>query len=345
MMVDWLQGFVRPTGLPTGTPPVYDTGHVLMLSPGGELERKQARATTLEGSYDSRLLIRSWDGHDLFVSGNVVKHVQGHNLWGPDDAIGLFMDAGLRIRQELGLFPGPHTWRANGYQGPSFTRLDLTRSYRFDSEQEARAWIRDVAGVARTRHGGAVMRGDTVYYGKGSERWTFKVYHKGDELQARRKGHQLPAWLGGRDTLLEWSQGVVRFELTLRSKELAKHDVLNSAPIDLWREYFDRIEWNQNAMSTAKTTDLLEQDLPGRLRAAVALWRTGEDLRAFYPKKTYYRYRRQIMDATGIDISAPPPRSEQSTGHAALDDHRWDPEPLDSYPADLEQAKRQYKIT
>lgn len=342
MMVDWVQGFIETELWPSGDP-LYDTGRVLRLGRGGEIEAEHSSSVLLEGSHDSRLLVRSFRGSDLFISGNVVKHVQGHNLFGPDDPVGLFFDAGIRIRESLGLFPGFHTWEALEFKGPRFTRLDLTRSYRFPDAKVARAWIRDVAGSARSRHGGALLHGSTVYLGKGSERWSFKVYHKADELQARGKLHKLPRDLPGRDRLMEWSQGVVRFELTLRAKELEKIDLDRATVLDVWSQYYQRITWNQNAMAT--TPDLIEQQLPVHLRMTVAAWRGGADVRSMLTKPSFYRQRRQILDALGVDIASPPVRhgGETSLPVADLDSRGWDPEPLHAYPGNL-TAKQGYLI-
>lgn len=342
MMIDWISGFIEPRNLGPGPVRIYDTGRVLRLSPGGEVDLETSGACLLEGSHDSRLLVRSSNGTDLYLSGNPVKHVQGHNLWGPSDPVGLFFDAGVRVRQALGLFPSPATWDSLSFDGPRFTRLDLTRSYRFPSRTEANSWLRDVASVARTRHGAPTMASGTVYFGKGSERWTFKVYHKGDEVQSRKRGHRLAALLRGRDKLMEWAQGVVRFELTLRSKELDKIDIHQSVPLEIWESYYRRITWNQNAMSASP--DLLETTLPARLQLALVTWRTGADLRAILPKNTFYRHRREIMDATGIDIASKPVVSSAPPTAAELDPKGWDPEPLDVYPSDLDALKKQYRL-
>lgn len=337
MMVDWVQGFVETGLMPPGEP-LYDTGRVLRLARGGEVESEHSGSMLLEGSHDSRLLVRSYRGCDLLISGNVVKHVQGHNLFGPADPVGLFFDAGIRVRMALGLFPSPQTWDALEFEGPRFTRLDLTRSYRFPTAPQARSWIRHVAGAARSRHGGALLHGDTVYLGKGSERWSFKVYHKADELLARGKLHKLPRDLPGRDRLIEWSQGVVRFELTLRAKELEKIDLQSTPVLDVWTSYYQRITWNQNAMATSP--DLVEQQLPAHLRMTVGAWRGGADVRSILSKPSFYRQRRQILDALGVDIASPPAQSgEDPLSAAELDSRGWDPEPLHAYPGHLERKQ------
>lgn len=57
---------------------------------------------------------------------------------------------------------------------------------------------------------------------------------------------------------------------------------------------------------TAVTTPCVSSDLPARLVAVYKLWKNGEDLRALYPKNTFYRYRRQFL-GHDIDIAVVQP--------------------------------------
>jgi hypothetical protein len=367
MQVDWISAFCESKGFAAAGYRPYETGRVLLLGRDGELERESSRGVLLEGSYDSRLLVQSRTGADLYLSGNPVKFIQGHNLYGPSDPTRLFFDAGWEIRKALGLFPSAHTWEANDFVGPRFTRIDLTRSFRFPSAGAARSWLRDCAASARSRHKGGVATDGTVYFGKNSQRWTLKCYHKGDELQARGKGHGIPQEIPNAKRLLEWAQGVVRFEVTLRAKELEKLDFLrggvsvsaasakigevarvergdvqgvmiaNWQPLPVWQRYFDKITWNQNAQMTEP--DMLEVSLPVRLQGILEMWRSGIDLRTRLSKPTFYRTRAELLKQIGVDIASPPPKVPAATElqAAALDPSGWDPEPLEGYAWDPRQ--------
>ena len=345
MMVDWISAVIemRPD---VPQVPFYDTGHWMKLAPGGEVERAQAGHLTHSGSFDSGLLVKSSNGMDLYLSGNPVKHLQGHNLYGPDDDTGLFFLAGETVREAIGLFPSPETFAM--FDRPRFTRIDVTRSYRFGSNSEANAWIRDVAATARTRHGGAVLKGDTVYFGKGSEYWTFKVYNKFEEINSRKKGHRLHSNVKNQSALKVWAKGVVRFELTLKSKELQRiqqnPSLKNANKLRVWEHYNNRISWNQNAMQTQtnEITKAIESDLPNQLQAVIRLWRHGEDLREVYSKSAFYRYRKQLMTALGVDIASPPVLDAMPMHTTNLKDENWDPEPLEDFPYDVAQAKERY---
>ena len=291
--------------------------------------------------------MKSSNGTDLYLSGNPVKHLQGHNLYGPDDDTGLYFLAGLTVREAIGLFPSPETFEM--FKRPRFTRIDVTRSYRFPNNAMANAWLRDVASTARTRHGGAVLKGGTVYFGKGSEYWTFKVYNKLDEISSPKKGHRLHNNVRNQSALKKWATGVVRFELTLKSKELQRIDsnprLKLASKQTIWQYYHDRINWNQNAMQTEtnEITRVIESDLPSALQLTLQSWRAGNDLRATLTKPTFYRYRKQLLDSMGIDIASPPVLDKPSMQTAKLNPDGWDPEPLEEFPYDVAEAKRPYE--
>lgn len=346
MMIDWISGVIemRPE---VPQVPIYDTGQWMKLSPGGEVERQQAGHLTHSGSFDSGLLVKSSNGTDLYLSGNPVKHLQGHNLYGPDDDTGLYFLAGLTVREAIGLFPSPETFEM--FKRPRFTRIDVTRSYRFPSNGMANAWLRDVASTARTRHGGAVLKGGTVYFGKGSEYWTFKVYNKLDEISSPKKGHRLHNNVKNQNALKTWATGVVRFELTLKSKELQRIEnnpsLKHASKQRLWQHYHDRINWNQNAMQT-QTNDItkaIESDLSAQQQGFLAMWRSGTDLRQVLSKSAFYRHRKQLFDNLGVDIASPPVLDTPSTQTAQLNPDGWDPEPLEEFPYDVAEAKRPYE--
>ena len=72
-MVDWVSGFITPRLCEEFGARFYDTGKLLKLGPGGEVVWEASGALELEGSYDNRLMVRSRDGFELYLSGNPVK--------------------------------------------------------------------------------------------------------------------------------------------------------------------------------------------------------------------------------------------------------------------------------
>jgi len=346
VQVDWVSGEVSSEAIIRQGVKLYDTGRVLILSPGGEVQQDRAGLFAFEGSHDNRLAISSPDGVGVWVSGNPAKFFQGHNLFGSIDVDGLYLAAGLAIRRGVGLFPGPETFTGCEFTRPRYTRIDLTRSYRFGSNESARAWLREVASSARTRHGSAGLGKDgSVTFGKGSRRWSFTVYPKFDELEARGRGHALSSKLPetAAKRLKEWAEGVVRFELRLRSLELAHAWPMTSA-LATWSEYFGRIQFNRNN-AAALEVDMVMQAMPQHLRGYFARWKGGEDLRASLAHNTYYRVRRELLRQAGVDIATPPHPEASIVHDVGLESKRWDPEPIAEYlyePGD--ELKRSYGL-
>jgi hypothetical protein len=332
---------------------MFQTGQLLEVSPDGEIVKRRGLPVQHRGSYDTTLQVASRDGEQLYLSGNAGKFFQGHNVFGSVDAWGLWLAAGIHVGQvHKRMFPS--AFGAQLFSPPRFTRVDLTRSYRFPSPAQAREWLRDVAASARSRHGGALAKGGTVYFGKHSTRWSFKVYEKGDELQVKGKGHGLSAQLSEHDRklLTDWAGGVVRFELTLRSPELVKLGQ-QWDPGTVWHEYYERLTWNRN-VDVSEELDMVDKAKLTLPQAGyLARWRLGEDLRLIVSKPTFYRTRRALLAAVGVDIaSAPPPREKAAPApservSAVLDPAGWDPEPIKALlyePDPDDQLKIAYRL-
>ena len=136
--------------------------------------------------------------------------------------------------------------------------------------------------------------------------------------------------------LHEWAQGVLRFELVLRGMELKKWGTVEPRVLpEIWQRYYDSIEWNRNSAVISEGLDMVDKAKLSNANAGyMARWNLGEDLRAGLSKPTFYRVRRKILDAVGVDIAmAPvkPERSKDRTSPVMLDAKGWDPEPLEYY--------------
>ncbi len=287
--------------------------------------------------------------------------LQGHNLFGSDDLNGLYLEAGVFIRRHAGLFPSPESYDACEFTKPKYSRIDITRSYRFDTQAEVKEFIRYTAGTARSRHGAAVLHGsETAYLGKNSRRWSMKVYDKHAEFLKnssalyRNKFTRgiLRPFIQEQSDLIDWSKGIVRFELCLRGQELTaiNNGILQCVLPDwlsVWTSYYEKIQFNDNAAMTTDHT-LLEATLKPSQKAVFELWRSGKDLRSifYYPARTFYRHRSSILAVLGVDIASPPSESTDSpVSHSGLDPAKFDPEPLESRLVEpREELKQAYSL-
>ncbi len=135
---------------------------------------------------------------------------------------------------------------------------------------------------------------------RASRRWSMKAYCKHCELKA----HQCKL-----EPVIEYAEGLLRVELTLRGQELRQYDTLSN---DIIWEYYRRLSMSKQ---TSTTDDLMIDQLGRPAQNTYYRWRDGLDMKTRLPSNTYYRHRREIYKALGVDISAPysPPSDDSIT--------------------------------
>lgn len=303
-MIDWFSGFV---GYDASRMPL---GRVWEADRHGELVRERSRWETAQGSFESGVQVTRTVATDdmlkasrdqpfhlgssqvLNISGNPVKYLQGHNATGPSvSLLGPVLQGLVRAFPEdlrppdadVAMLPVVHR-----------SRVDVNTLVDLGSHQAVHDWLQLAETKGRSRHGRAVNSDGTVYFGKNSTRWAMKMYCKHCEL---RKHPPADSELLGE--LLEWTRTFLRIELVLRRPELKDRGSLSEAVI--W-EFFSKLELNTmrvNTYSEAKSV------LPTGMKASLGLWYAGTDLKTFYPRRTFYRHRKEILGVTGIDIALP----------------------------------------
>lgn len=298
-MIDWVTAII-----PCHHSQKIYGGRVASVTPDGEIEWQVEKKQQVPGSYEANLSVKSIDPTKIYFDGNPAKWLQGHNLFGSDDLIGMVEAVMLKLIPILSLSPSCgdiNAWRSGFYE---LKRVDCTAMWELPRRADVRAWLRAAEFQSKSRHGRPVTRGGTLYFGQHSRRWSVKFYSKGDELDASGKGHKLPLEIDDRDNLKLWADNKLRGELTLRSIQLKEKglDVARnwtlSTPIDLLMAHIESLDM---AEQFSLTPAILEE-LPGRLVAVYKLWKDGEDLRGMYPKATFYRYRAEFLKH-GIDIA------------------------------------------
>lgn len=293
-------------------------GNVISTNPDGEVEYTLDKRMGVEGSHDTKIYIRT-ERHNLpnlsdfenywilSVSGNPVKWFQGHNIFGTSDLNNLVVELYDSIAQRFGKAQ-PQALREAVCSGHyTISRVDINGMFELGSRLDVITWLSHLEQTSRTRHGTAVSKGNTVYFGKNSQRWSLKFYSKGQEIE----DHVLPAPLA-LTSLPNFANNKLRAELTLRTKELSKLG-LNVGTgwfnIDMWElysEYLGRVE-----MSGQKERDNLVLELPSHLRSTYLLWKEGHSPKSILPKRTFYRHRKDLL-AFSIDISVPNPKDKMN---------------------------------
>jgi II/X family phage/plasmid replication protein len=188
-----------------------------------------------------------------------------------------------------------------------FTVLDVTEMLDTGNESNASAWMRAASERLTVKYRGAGdTRGDTLYVGKNSRNWAFKVYPKFREVTSRKKSHRLPEGIPWHSELLDYARGTVRAELRLYSMELKRQGLhLGSAWLKteahaVWERYMSKIE----LLGNKPLQDGQIERLPAHLRATYAVWAAGLDVSRIVQRRTFFRHRKALK-AWDIDIAVP----------------------------------------
>jgi II/X family phage/plasmid replication protein len=282
----------------------------------GEIVRSRSRWETAVGSFESGVQVTRalatdamlGPGRDLGflcaqdvlkISGNPSKFLQGHNAAGPSVSQlgpvlqGLVRAFGEGLRPadaDLPTLPAVHR-----------SRVDVTTACDLGDHRAVHEWLELAATKTRSRHGRAINSHGTVYWGKNSTRWAMKAYCKHCELQAHP-----PADVELIPDLLDWTRTHLRIELTLRRPELKDRGTLSEAII--W-EFFSKLE-----MHTMQQKTYAPENLRPFVRLALESWYNGGDLKSTLADRTFYKYRKEILEETGIDVLMP--RAAQSASAA-----------------------------
>lgn len=306
-MIDWLSGKIHFLHTADELP----SGSVVSVSPDGEIEWKTNKRIVVEGSYSNKFTLRT-DPTSEFVpgqftrlefSGNPVKFLQGHNIWGSSDLTGLAYEAIILALSKLNLTLNQHELTLLFTGQFSLSRVDVNCMYSMGSLENVNQWLNAAEFSARTRMGKGHFSGSTLYYQKKSSRWSLKFYSKGLELKAT--GHQLPREFFKAKSFYEYANDKLRCELTLRTKELKKLGLDKGSqwgdnePYSVYIDYMGRLE-----MSEQKTLDNLVLELPIELRSTYLTWKAGYDVKSSVSKRTFYRHRKRLIEY-GVDITIP----------------------------------------
>lgn len=320
-MIDWVT-----CSIPYLHKTLINGGQFVSINPDGELDYCVEKRLQVRGSFDSSIQIRSlqssgYCSHIRF-DGNPAKFLQGHNVFGSSDLSGLVIACFEKV---LPLVLPSDEIQSLDYlimtvHCSRLTRIDLTCMYDLSNSNNVRTWLRAAGESVNLRFKGrGQFSGDTLYWGKHSRRWSLKVYAKGDELRAHKPKKGIPDHPQHLKSVTDYADKSLRVELVLRAMELDRMGLDSiqcwdeTLQYDVYSSYLSRLEFSDNMKVTTAVSDL--ENLPPRLRGCVLLWLEGHDLRSMYSRAQWYRYRKDIMAAIGLDISLSPPKQRPDTSN------------------------------
>lgn len=288
-------------------------GRLISLNKDGNIEWLCEKKNFVEGSFSSKIQIKSISDDAIWISGNPTKFLQGHNLFGSDDLLGLMFKFFQKLISidELGLTPSIFDLRNIADGNYELFRVDINYSWELKNSSEVLSFVRAIGENAYLKHRGrGLLSGETAYFGKHSRRWALKCYSKGHEIGA--KGHELPKELRLPE-MLEYADKALRIEAVIRSKELKRLglDVANAwdidKPMELLLQYVSQLELS----SVYMLKDDIFNSLPPRLKLTYQSWLDGNDLKSYLSKATFYRYRNELKKY-GIDIATKSPNEKSN---------------------------------
>lgn len=303
-MIDWITCRI-PCDLPR---PVHG-GQTVVLDQAGQIERVTPHRLKIEGSFATSLAVRAPSTSELEISGNLLKWMQGHNLYGTDDAAALLWEALQRIEPHLGAtLDEIGLGTPDALSGAILTRVDCTFMLQLPTPLDVLSWIRSAHATGHATHRGrGVMKGGTLYFGHGGkslQHWQIAIYSKGQELT----DHPIPDFMMQDAEVLNWVNRCLRVEVRLFRKTLEKRGLraLTGWSPDssgkVWQDMVARIDFNEGAA----VSDLVEK-LPHKLRPVYEAWTRGADVRKLCTRASFYRYRRELADLIHVDIAVPKP--------------------------------------
>jgi len=321
---------------------VINGGEVVKVKEDGEVEWATQCKKEVTGSWDSKMMVRNrccdvalverkrttglenpeTRAYGFELSGNPSKFLNGHNLFGSADVAALAQETMSRVYRSIMLEVDPdrssRIGRFDVAEG-KISRIDLTASWLVPSAADVLPFLKAMQerchcpyrgrGVEPPEGPGTLYFGYSVK-GKRAKDWQLKIYAKGLDLKA----HPLPAAAFEIPGLAEDVCRTIRVELTLRTAELKRlnlHKIGAWTPdmvALIWSKYVDRLQFGDGFMNAGHNEGLSELMGPRQLDALHS-WMAGNDLSLTRNPRTFRRLRKEVRDASGFDISMPPPTS------------------------------------
>jgi hypothetical protein len=240
----------------------------------------------------------------LYIEASAPKFLTGQNLIGIEDVHQASSEMIFAVLDRARIEPNRVARRMIRRGDYRLLRADVTAHCKFDSGTEAHGVMQALRRLAITKARDVSFYGaETIYINQHSTRRTLKIYRKDLELLK----HPIPDQVHNRERLNNFADALLRFELTLRGEELKRLDLqdpTNWTPDtgrELLQRQFDYVAQAQGRLPTAKGID----QLPRLCQAKLRLWLLGHAAAFSDSPTTYPDNRRQVLVATGIDISSP----------------------------------------
>jgi hypothetical protein len=287
-----------------------ETGEIRPMFDALKAEYTVEKRIEHEGSYETKISVRC-DGRRVELSGNVGRFGRSDNLFGL--RVLETIDRANEIVAALGLPAFFCVDKVCNYarqdsfakgRNAVITRVDLTANFATGSREAAFRCLHWMSGQGTARNSGKNPRsyGNGVTWNEGSKRHYEKLYFKADELGAHVS-----------DEVRQYctDNGILRYEVSLKSRELADRGLQNMVGWSYDSKEGNRMEnviYGKFAeVLTRNQVSVTEcQKIPGKLGFIAKSYLNGENPyeAADIGLSTRRRWRSKLREY-GIDIAQP----------------------------------------
>ena len=245
----------------------------------------------------------------MWFETSLPKLLQGQNVFGSNRLEYMCLKAMEYVYQQVGLNFSAAEREVIRSKGIRLGRVDATCSFLLNSQEEVADALEAILEQLRAEGFKWSAYGEfgiqTLYRQQYSKRITDKFYNKGQELLV----NTIPRNVVERERILEIAKNDVRFEVTVRGKELKE---LNLQYADQWGKKAVR-ELIEQRLASFKFRGLIKQqlaseqicDLPDGARMFYGLWRQGACFRMSRGYRTLSRARDLLLKTYQVDIYRP----------------------------------------
>ncbi len=226
--------------------------------------------TRVFGKNGSSIQIQSVDAEHVRIIGNLAMFIQGQNVFGTDNLIGLCCKAFADIAEKLELKPTKENrrqWRAGDFQ---INSIDVTYNYDLSSQSNVCNWLDQAAvSLGSGKQLVEIIRPSSsrhvtgIYLGKKSKIISVKFYNKYLQLSRGAKNKKRIKEGGPiLQQLVNSTKGLLRCEIRFHKGYLKKHELTMAydlVPIVLRQHFYRKLKKIHLGVSTI----LPVQDLEG----------------------------------------------------------------------------------
>lgn len=298
--VDWLSIYQRHG---SGLPVLSDGAFVRFDADGQQLDTKLCRYP-VRGSYETAIFLRC-DGETVWFDGNVSKFSRPDNVFGFTFREALIKVNRILLENHLPPFSEGQRFITNlrgnprsEWTGAVITRVDITQNFSAGSKEDASYFMAWLQGQQASRlKTGTYADGETVDFGRGSQRVYSKAYLKASEIRKRSGGDPYL------ERLADWcdSVGLIRFETTYKSNQLRYLGCRFLGGFDMKQLEID-FEERKEVLSRGSVELEDFSQLPKHILGTYRMWLAGDDLSTALKRTQFYVHRKALLPY-GVDIA------------------------------------------